>query len=599
MHQYPTVEEVLLSLKNKKVDEKEEQRLRASAQRFSNWIGKPTVLIACHAANVRQYIDRCTPASLGVSRKSIQNVRSDMKKLLQYASGISVNVRKFDDVKVGESDWAELARQIAGTWHREKLSRFICWCVEMGIGPDEVEEGVAENFIAYVSQFETSSQKIANIRSNLRKAWNNCAKVYESWPKTKLSLGKTGKWWGAKREEFPTTLLNEIDHYFETSGLPNKAEQSKLKSLRNITSCYVKVITVNIDKNTGEVSYQKVQKRLDKLAPTTLSRHYYLLWEVARAAVEMGVEISSLNSIRDLLETEVIDAFIEHHVKRCGDVPSSQRTIADSLTNIRAIAMRMQSDMDQEWEIDLLEMSRQLKQGQPDIVEWKLERLKQFYDQENMVRLFSFPHKTFQRIERQSKKRSPSLSEALTVQGCLIAALLMALPERKRALHELDINKHIHKERRGYIIRYEKHMTKTGRARSALLSDWGADVLKGYLARYRSVLENAANSDALFPGNDPNGRKNIGKLGDTASKVIEQETGLKVNMHLWRSIIVLFILAQTGDKERAKRILGHSPNSRTIEKYVEITDQWESEKLMDMIRHEIEYAELGILNEHE
>ena len=90
-----------------------------------------------------------------------------------------------------------------------------------------------------------------------------------------------------------------------------------------------------------------------------------------------------------------------------------------------------------------------------------------------------------------------------------------------------------------------------------------------------------------------------GKLGETASKVIEKETGLKVNMHLWRSIIALFILAQTGDQDRAKRILGHSPTSKTIEKYVEITDQWESEKLMEMIHREIEYAELGVLNEQE
>ncbi|WP_417796543.1 tyrosine-type recombinase/integrase [Terasakiella pusilla] len=599
MHQYPTIEKILQELENKGIPESEVSRLMSSAQRFSTWIGKPTSMIACHAANIRQYIDSCTPAALGVSRKSIQNVRSDLKKLLQYGSGTTMNIRKFDDVKAGSSAWALLAQQIAGTWHREKLSRFICWCVEKGIDPFDIDEDVAEDFISYVSKYETSSQKVQNLRANIRKAWNNCLTTYPNWPGEKLSLGKRGKWWGAKREEFPVSLRNEIDQFLATKGLPNKAEQSKLKGLRNIRSCYVTAIKANIDKTTGEVSYSKVQKRLDELAPTTVRRHYYLLWEIARAAVAVGVEITSLNYIRDLLDYEVIDAFIEHHVKRCGDIPSSQRTIADSLNNIRAIAVRVQADMDEEWEISLMEMSRQLNEGQPDIVEWKLERLKQFYDQKNMVCLFSFPHKTFQRIERQSRRRKPTLSEALTVQGCLVAAILMALPERKRAVHELDIHKHIHKERRGYLIRYEKHMTKTGRARSALLSDWSADILKSYLTKYRSVLENADNSTALFPGNDPNGRKNIGKLGETASKVIEKETGLKVNMHLWRSIIALFILAQTGDQDRAKRILGHSPNSKTIEKYVEITDQWESEKLMEMIRREIEYAELGILNEQE
>lgn len=599
MHQYPTIETVLLNLQKQDVSEKETQRLRASAQRFSNWIGKPPSLVACHAANIQQYMDSCTPASLGVSRKSIQNVRSDLKKLLQYAGGTMTNVRKFDDIKMGNSAWAPLAQQIAGTWHREKLSRFICWCVTKKIDPVDVDEVVAEDFIAYVSQFETSSEKIKNLRANIRKAWNNSSKTYADWPDTQMSLGKTGKWWGPKPEIFQASLADEIIQYRDSLGLPNKGMESKLKSLRNISCCYVKIIKAIVDKNSGDVSYQEVQKRLDPLAPTTARRQYYLLWEIARAAVARGVQITSLHSIRDLLDFEVIDAFYEHHIERCGDTPSSQRTIADSLNNIRAIAQRTQADMGQEWEIELMEMARQLKEDQPDIVEWKLERLKQFYDQSNMVRLFSFPHKTFQRIERQSRRRKPTVSEALTVQGCLVAGLLMALPERKRAIHELDIHKHILKERRGFIIRYEKHMTKTGRARSALLSDWGADILKKYLRRYRAVLENATNSTALFPGNDPNGRKNIGKLGETASKIIEKETGLKVNMHLWRSIIALFILAQTGDQDRAKRILGHSPTSKTIEKYVEISDQWESEKLMEMIHREIEYAELGLLNEQE
>ncbi|MEX0300794.1 MAG: tyrosine-type recombinase/integrase, partial [Leisingera sp.] len=159
-------------------------------------------------------------------------------------------------------------------------------------------------------------------------------------------------------------------------------------------------------------------------------------------------------------------------------------------------------------------------------------------------------------------------SSALAREDALAIAILLVCPLRVKNLAGLEFDRHIQRPGDGRVfISLTEDDTKTGRPIEFELPPDLVRLLDAHLAT-RVPYMCPAGTPYLFPQRSGKCSVDPSVLADRIARRVRKETGLTVNAHLFRHFAVMnWLDANPGSYEVARRLLGHSELSHTINMY--------------------------------
>lgn len=239
---------------------------------------------------------------------------------------------------------------------------------------------------------------------------------------------------------------------------------------------------------------------------------------------------------------------------------------------LRTIARHWLEDQNTAREISkiLRPKEKELKVRRSSIRPKNRRRLRQFDERRSMEALMTLPMRTLRRI---GKIERPSCSDAVKVRHALVLAIAQHAPVRIRSLAELEIGENILDYgkglRRQVRIYLPEDKTKNARPYEAPLPKHIYPLLDAWLTTYRPRLCPHPSS-YLFP-NSKGALMHGDGLGRSACSFLEQDSGIKMNMHLFRHLTAKVILEHDPNAmEVVRQILGHSSTRTTERAYAEL-----------------------------
>jgi integrase len=194
-------------------------------------------------------------------------------------------------------------------------------------------------------------------------------------------------------------------------------------------------------------------------------------------------------------------------------------------------------------------------------------RLRVFDEPVNVKRLVNLPERMMRSAARLP---NPGYNDAIRAQTALAIAIELAAPLRAKNLAGLRLDQHLVRSRpgRGAVV----HLVipageiKNKKPLEFELARDVARLLDLYLKKFRPLLVTDGSS-CLFPARQ-GGAKTPAQLADQIKRAIKRETGLTMNVHLFRhACAFLFLKAHPCAYETVRLLLGHSSLSVTVRAY--------------------------------
>lgn len=192
------------------------------------------------------------------------------------------------------------------------------------------------------------------------------------------------------------------------------------------------------------------------------------------------------------------------------------------------------------------------------------DRLRVLQDEKNQLRLLHLPERIFARSQGKMK----AFTMALAREDALAIAILLVCPIRVKNLAGIRLDRHLHRPGDGRVfLVFDEAEVKNERPIEFELPRDVIRMIDRHLATRAPELC-PPGTPWLFPRRDGQGPVGIGQLPQRLSKRIWRETGLRMNAHLFRHFAVMnWLDANPGGYEVARRLLGHSEVSHTINMY--------------------------------
>ena len=504
------------------------QDLISSIDTFARWCSVSPSQLLAHPVEIRRRFKYMTPAGCDVSKKRFQNVRSLLSETLEL-SGISS--RTPYQIKLS-STWQELLEPIESWRLRRNIMRFAKFCTYHNISPESVCDSVAARYLDSL----VNSTVRKNPRTVHRQAcisWNKLSDSVKEWPCQKLSVPSYSQRTSLHWESFPVSLKSEFDKF---------------------VSRQVEVDPFDI---TGP-------KRA--LRPATIVNYERMIRYFATMLVQSGYDAASLVSIECLARPDRAEIGLRKIIDRSpGGTTSSAGNAASMLAKMaRECTNLPKRDLEK-----LKAFAGKLQRRNYTGVSPKnRKRLIPFRDDANVAKLFLLPQALAASLE------SSTFDKRIDAHLMMLVAALTILthcPLRINTLGRLRISQNLRwteAGRRGkLVIDIEAEVVKNEQILSFPMPDQSAHYIRRYIHDARARL-NFPQSDFLFPSGDPARPKHPSTLAEQLSKLIKQQTGLTVNVHLYRHLVHLIVLRKfPGAYALVSRILGHKHLETTLQNY--------------------------------
>jgi integrase len=283
--------------------------------------------------------------------------------------------------------------------------------------------------------------------------------------------------------------------------------------------------------------------------------------------ISSGFPIAALTSLTVLVEPANARLALRHFWERAGK--KSTTSIHDRAVFLSGLAKHwVKAPADQIGELTKLGRGLKVKKG--GMTDKNRERLRQFDDTANVDALLNLPFRVLRQVRQ---KNASGRDEALRVMFALAVEILIVAPMRINYLTGMELDRNIVRTRPGpkgvvHIV-IPKEEVKNDEPYEVELPQETADLLAVYLRTYRSRLSSVS-SPWLFP-NDEGKRRVTERFSTSISEFVLRETGIKMNVHLFRHLAAtLHLRANPDDLETSRRILGHRSLTTTMKFYAEI-----------------------------
>ena len=416
------------------------------------------------------------------------------------------------------------------------LAKFMRFCSRSGIAPSAVR---SDTFDDYLDELQSRSlhpnPKAANRQT--ARFWNRAAVSVPGWPEVVARVVHDERQYALPWETFPKTFCEETGAFLEAKEFGDEFDEDYSPTVR----------------------------------PATTKGRRESLRRMASILVLSGTPAEEVYGLRVLCEIENVRTVLRFFRSRRAD-----HQITDGDLNqvwlLRTIARFWLKDEAAARAINGLISGRRkaIASRSAGMKPKNRVRLRQFDQHQNFLALADLPMVTLKRIAR---KGDPSYLDAVRVMYALQIAILCYAPVRSKNLVEVEVGPHLidvgRGSRRSVRIHLTPTMTKNRRSYDAPLPSQLFPLLDAWCKTYRTRICPTP-SKYLFPSVRGELR-NRGGLASQLSKFIKRETGLQMNLHLFRHLAAKVLLYDNpNNMEGARQVLGHKSTRTTESAYAEL-----------------------------
>ena len=480
-----------------------------------------------------------TRGSTGLSLGRWNNVRSLVLAALKHVGVPTMPGRSSEAFAPA---WRALEAQLPDKQCRHGLSKFMRYCSEHQISPDAVDIAVFDRFRQALEEKSLVKNPKQAYRT-LCTTWNRAAAEIAGWPNVQVAVPNHSRRYALAWDAFPPAFQTDAEAY--------------LNRRRN--------------KNFFTKDYAKAA------APSTIVLRRNQILQIATALVQSGRSPDEITSLAALVEPENAKRALQFFVDR-EDAKSATpiQGNAKSTTSIHDKAIFL-GGLAKHWvkasEADcrtLGEYAKELGVKNRGMTVKNRARLRQFDDAINVHALLGLTDRVLREVRRDDTGHR---RDALRAMYAVAVGFLIAAPIRVKNLTSLELERHLERVNSGgqpmvHII-IPDHEVKNGEPFEIALPAATAAILTDYIKTYRGRLSSKP-SPWLFP-NDEGGRRVTERFSTDIGAFILRETGIKMNVHLFRHLAAkVYLDVHPEDVETVRRLLGHKSVATTLRFYADM-----------------------------
>ncbi|MFD1193812.1 tyrosine recombinase XerC [Seohaeicola saemankumensis] len=496
--------------------------------RIAMAIGRPLQDIPCSPHWLQPRLAKVAPGALKISLKTWQNAISNARSAMVHAQ--IVDQRPHRKTHLNE-DWRRLWDLILASNDRTlrpTLSRFIYFLNDAGVAPQEVSDDHAQAFHLALIRNEISKSPLRVYRSAVF-GWNLAGKRISEWPDTKLDLPALTTVIKLPESALPPSFIADLDSLMARLATPDILDDATISKARR---------------------------------PATIYLYRRQILRFASEIVHSGVPAEELLSIGNILEPQMAQRGLRQMLSRTNNKPNNLTCRTAEL--LRFLGRATQQDPKTQAQLERLAGKLKLpsKQG---MTRKNRDRLRVLLTEENSFKIFTMPDRLFQ---RPPQGKANAFTQALAREDALAMAILLYCPVRIKNLAGIHLEQHLQRpgDGRVFLVLTEEEV-KNARPLEFELTQDVIKMINAHL-KTRSLELCPAGTPWLFPRRDGRGPMDPNHLARRLKRRIRKETGLEMNAHLFRHFAVAHLLdARPGSYELARRLLGHSDVSHTINMY--------------------------------
>ena len=520
------------------LSDRQRRDLASAIQSLASYLGIPAANLPADGRHLRFKIERLHHAQLGVSKKRLDNVIGGLRQALRLAS------QRFPGARYrGHRDpaWQALRESLpAKSKYIYHLSRFITFCSQAGIAPDQVTDATFEG---YFNDLRAHSSR-KDPRPPYRAAcawWNRASADIPGWPQIAVSV-PSFKTPPKTRPlcAFPESFSEDLEACRDqlTSSNPFRHKTRRRRDGKRHRRSFAPYQAATMDSYT---------KKLHRAASVLVDTGTCALAEVTGLAV--------------LCESANAEAILAHYWTAAGEQATSYTKL---LATVLKIVAEVYLEADDAQLDDLSANVVDMTPGEGGLTEKNRERLRQFNEPANKLLLLEAPRVLRQSAEAKGVRRK---RDAVDLMVAAATAILLYAPVRLQNLTGISLSKNwIAPNAKGIAgLHFAKEEVKNNVELVFPVPAEVVEIVHAYMEQARHWWLSPTD-DQLFPfGGDKAARAHF---GDLISQRLRRVTGLRINVHLFRHICAKFYLdANPGQYEVVRLLLGHKDLSTTVRNY--------------------------------
>jgi site-specific recombinase XerD len=301
------------------------------------------------------------------------------------------------------------------------------------------------------------------------------------------------------------------------------------------------------------------------IKPVTLENYLTRLRVMATTLIDAGIPIDHFQTLADLIDPPLMRRAFTLRLNG-GEIDDKARKDLGGMA-VGALSVARYLGLDDQKREELNNLARKVRFRSSGMCDKNKARLIPLFDPLVRRKLLNLPVRI---VDQLSKVKEPTVRQAQQMQMAVLLDLLLHVPMRIRNVSELDLSKTIIPPIAGSIgnwrIAIDATDVKNGWAIDAELGDELGANLDRYVNVFRPVLSKMP-STALFIGQSGL-RKGPSALSKQLAAFVRREIGVTIHAHLMRHLAAhLYLIANPGDYETVRRLLGHKHIETTVSFY--------------------------------
>ena len=472
--------------------------LQSAIRRMCKHLGRDPGSLPASLTALRGPVAKLNHAQLGLSPKTLLNMRSD------FLAALSLNGQVSELRRPLSSEWQALTAGLVSKRLRNGLGRFVRYLSDSGLSPSDVSDLEVDRFIAHLkTDTLLSDQQIRDRHRRTTRLWNEARETVATWPDVNLAVPNHRK---------PRTTLS-------LSAFP--------ASFQNDVSAYLSWLS-DIDPLLEDRPGKAIKASTCKLRRTQITL-------AASALVESGTEVENIVGLADLVTEEAFKAILRRYIDGKA-IRTTARALAQLLCAIAKDWVKLPAD-----DLDQLKgLKRRLGSQPVGLTVKNRDTLRQFDDQENCRLLLELPAQLFQEA---LNGRNPA-RDAVKAQIAIAIEILIFCPLRMINLVSLRFGKSLIRpggKRGPWIIALSADETKNEEAAEFELPRHLCDMIDRYFEGWRTI--GASATEFLFV-NQHGEQKAQATLSQQIEQVVKKRTGLRLTPHQYRHLCAKLYLLQ-------------------------------------------------------
>ena len=544
-HPTLTLAEAILRVQSRPDISESQRRSKTSALRLFGRAhgGAAHQTIRLDARQAVATMERASGAALGVSKATLRNTRCIFKSVLRDF-GILAPVRPSAG-PIASPEWQKLLAQVSTSHHPHRLRAFMASCDALDIAPGDVTSQTLADHLAARIASKGGKNERAGV-AGVARLWNHYGETIDDWPQTRLRLQPIEMPRALPLTAYSFALQADVGRFLEGVSPPPIGQL-----FGNTTRG-----------DDGQIIVRPI------LSPKTIEARRKGVRSLLWAVVETGTPIANIASLDLLIRADVAERILQWHFTRLGkDKPTAG--LAGFLDTLIAIAAYKGLVGPQRTALSsLLKLAR--PKAQTEMSDKNAGLIAMLEQPLQRKLLLDSPFKLMAEArgirdggsDERGVYRSPAPMRAAWLASIAIAIEIeLHLPLRVRDLASLDMHRDLTQLDKGQPNarwRLSLQASKNGMRVETELTHDSAALMNEYVNVFRPLGPHPS-SQWLFPHRDGASRpRPEGHFSEAISEQVQRQTGIDMNVHVFRSFAALLIVERDPHAlEDIRAILGH------------------------------------------